>query len=165
MTEEDKPSQLEEKVKELEKILTAKEKICQVLTKRVVRSIDSVGGAYSIFERNILLQNMVDQRSREIEEANKKLAREINERIAAQKEREKLITELQQALSKVKTLSGLLPICASCKKIRDDKGYWNQIESYIKDRSEAEFSHGICPECIKMLYPEVHEKKLMNKKG
>jgi hypothetical protein len=61
--------------------------------------------------------------------------------------------ELRNALSKIKTLSGMLPICASCKKIRDDKGYWNQIESYIKHHSEAEFSHSICPECAKILYP------------
>lgn len=61
---------------------------------------------------------------------------------------------LQRALAEVKQLSGFLPICASCKKIRDDKGYWNQIESYISQHSEAEFSHGICPECAKKLYPE-----------
>jgi PAS domain S-box-containing protein len=72
-----------------------------------------------------------------------------------EKEREKLIKDLQEALSKVKTLSGLLPICASCKKIRDDKGYWNQIEVYVKDRSDAEFSHGICPDCKKQLYPNL----------
>ncbi|MCG2752321.1 MAG: hypothetical protein L6301_10780 [Desulfobacteraceae bacterium] len=64
------------------------------------------------------------------------------------------IENLNEALTKVKLLGGLLPICASCKKIRDDKGYWNQIESYIKDHSEAEFSHGICPECAEKLYPE-----------
>jgi hypothetical protein len=60
--------------------------------------------------------------------------------------------ELESALQKVKTLSGLLPICASCKKIRDDKGYWNQIEAYIQDHSEAEFSHGLCPDCAKKIY-------------
>jgi PAS domain S-box-containing protein len=70
--------------------------------------------------------------------------------------RKKLISELQQALSKVKTLSGLLPICVSCKKIRDDKGYWNQIESYIRDHSSAEFSHGICPECAIKIYPDFY---------
>ena len=68
-------------------------------------------------------------------------------------ERERLISELQDALSRVKMLSGMLPICANCKKIRDDKGYWNQIELYIKEHSEAEFSHGICPDCCKKLYP------------
>ena len=61
------------------------------------------------------------------------------------------ITELKAAQAKVKVLSGLLPICANCKKVRDDKGYWNQIETYIQDHSEAEFSHGICPACAREL--------------
>jgi hypothetical protein len=69
------------------------------------------------------------------------------------------IEELKASLSKVRILSGLLPICASCKKIRDDKGYWNQIESYISDHSEAEFSHGICPDCFKKLYPGFRKKR------
>jgi hypothetical protein len=70
----------------------------------------------------------------------------------------KTIETLQDALAKVKLLSGFLPICASCKKIRDDNGYWNQIESYIKEHSEAEFSHGICPECAEKLYPGLNKK-------
>ncbi len=69
-------------------------------------------------------------------------------------ELEKANQELQALLDNVKTLRGLLPICASCKKIRDDKGYWNQIESYIRDHSEADFSHSICPDCIKKFYPD-----------
>jgi hypothetical protein len=80
---------------------------------------------------------------------------EMEERKIAQIEKEKLIVELKHALHKVKTLSGLLPICASCKKIRDDQGYWNQIESYIQIRSDAEFSHSICPDCAKKLYPDI----------
>jgi CheY-like chemotaxis protein len=67
--------------------------------------------------------------------------------------------ELQKALAKIKTLSGLLPICASCKKIRDDQGYWTQLEYYISEHSEAEFTHGCCPECMKKLYPEMYMKK------
>jgi len=63
---------------------------------------------------------------------------------------------LEQALAEVKQLSGFLPICSSCKKIRDDKGYWNQIESYIQARSEAQFSHGMCPDCMKKLYPDYY---------
>ncbi|MBU4388645.1 MAG: response regulator [Proteobacteria bacterium] len=62
--------------------------------------------------------------------------------------------ELEKSLAEIKTLRGILPICANCKKIRDDKGYWNQIESYIHKHSEAEFTHGICPECMKKLYPD-----------
>ena len=82
-------------------------------------------------------------------------SRDITERKAAQ---EALMLEkkkLEKALSEIKKLSGLLPICASCKNIRDDKGYWNQIESYIGDHSEAEFSHSICPDCAKKLYPDL----------
>ena len=71
------------------------------------------------------------------------------------KEKDELIAKLHDALDNVKKLSGLLPICSSCKKIRDDKGYWQQIESYIRERSEAQFSHGICPDCMKKLYPDL----------
>jgi len=67
--------------------------------------------------------------------------------------------ELEKALEEIKTLRGILPICSVCKKIRDDKGYWNQIEKYISDHSDAEFSHGICPECAKKLYPDFMHKK------
>ena len=69
----------------------------------------------------------------------------------------RLIQELQAEIEKVKALGGLLPICAGCKKIRDDEGYWHQVEVYIRDHSEAEFSHGLCPECEKTLYPEYSE--------
>lgn len=79
--------------------------------------------------------------------------RDITKRKRAENEREEAMIELQKALSDVNVLSGLLPMCASCKKIRDDKGYWKQIEQYISDHSEAEFSHGICPDCVKELYP------------
>jgi GAF domain-containing protein len=73
---------------------------------------------------------------------------------AALAEREKLVDGLTEALTQVKTLSGLLPICATCKKVRDDNGYWSQIEAYLRTRSEAEFTHGMCPDCIRRLYPE-----------
>ena len=72
----------------------------------------------------------------------------------AEAERERLIGELQETLAHVKTLRGLLPICASCKKIRDDQGYWNQIEAYVENHTDALFSHGICPDCAKKLYPK-----------
>jgi len=81
--------------------------------------------------------------------------RDITAAKRLEKEREKLIGELQGAIAKVRTLSGLLPICASCKKIRDDKGYWNQIETFIRDHSEAEFSHSICPDCARELYTDL----------
>ncbi len=81
--------------------------------------------------------------------------RNITERKRMEEEREKLIRELQDALANIKTLRGLLPICSYCKKIRDDKGYWNRIESYIQDHSGAEFTHGMCPECWKKHYPDL----------
>ena len=80
---------------------------------------------------------------------------EITERKRAEEERDKLVAELQKTLSEVKTLRGFLPICSYCKQIRDDKGYWSQIESYIHKHSDAEFSHGICPECANKLYPDM----------
>ncbi|MEW6666528.1 MAG: MASE3 domain-containing protein [Thermodesulfobacteriota bacterium] len=82
------------------------------------------------------------------------LREDITERKRVEAERGRLIRDLQEALAKVKQLSGLLPICASCKKVRDDKGYWTKIETYIRDHSEAEFSHGFCPECEQRLYPD-----------
>jgi len=87
------------------------------------------------------------------------------ERKRIEEEREKLVGELQKALSEAKKLSGFLPICASCKKIKDDKGYWRQIEAYIRDHSEAEFSHGICPDCTKKLYGDIlGEEEISSKK-
>jgi hypothetical protein len=74
-------------------------------------------------------------------------------------EREHLITELKDALERVKTLSGLLPICSHCKKIRDDEGYWQNVETYIAKRSDAVFSHGICPDCLNEFYPKFVKKK------
>jgi len=104
-------------------------------------------------------------RSKELERVNNRLSainmeltHEIAERKRTEEEKEKLIHELKDALSKIKILSGLLPICANCKKIRNDEGYWQQIEIYIKDHSEADFTHGICPECAKKLYPELYKK-------
>ncbi len=80
------------------------------------------------------------------------IAKEITERILIEKEREKLIEELQKALEDINTLSGLLPICSKCKKIRDDKGYWNSLEEYIEKHSDASFSHGMCADCSDELY-------------
>lgn len=74
-------------------------------------------------------------------------------------EQGRLVVELKKALEEIKTLSGFLPICASCKKIRDDRGYWNELERYISEHSEAQFSHGLCPECAEKLYPEYFKKK------
>lgn len=82
-------------------------------------------------------------------------SKDVTENKKAEKEREDLIVKLQKALNKVKTLSGCIPICASCKNIRDDKGYWNHVEEYVSKHSEAEFTHSICPKCRKELYPNI----------
>jgi len=80
------------------------------------------------------------------------------EKQKAAAERERLIIQLQEALEKVKTLRGFIPICASCKQVRDDEGYWSQVEAYVSKHTLAEFSHGICPECAKRLYPEYYKE-------
>jgi len=94
-----------------------------------------------------------------------KLMEIISEQVAlaiqykrAEEGKEKLINDLQKALSDVKRLSGLIPICANCKKIRDDKGYWADVEKYISERSDVDFTHGICPDCTKKLYPDIYDK-------
>lgn len=83
--------------------------------------------------------------------------KQISELKKVEQEREKLIQELKKALSDVKLLTGLLPICAGCKKIRDDKGYWNQIDDYFREHSDVDFSHSLCPECLQKLYPEMSD--------
>lgn len=95
---------------------------------------------------------------KELDESNKQL----NEEVEARKKTE---AELRGALEEIKTLRGIIPICAHCKKIRDDGGYWQQLENYISKHSEAEFSHGICPECIKKLYPEFADDLPSQKKA
>ena len=90
--------------------------------------------------------------------------RDITLRKRIEEERRKLTYDLQDALTKIKRLTGLLPICASCKKIRDDKGYWNELEAYISEHSEAEITHGFCPDCLKTLYGVVLEEDTDSKK-
>ncbi len=80
---------------------------------------------------------------------------DVTERKNIEQDRERLISKLQDALNHIKTLRGIIPICASCKQIRDDKGFWHQVEVYVRDHSEANFSHSICPKCAKSLYPDL----------
>ncbi len=86
------------------------------------------------------------------------LKRETDSRKRAYVELEKTVSELQDALANVKILKGMLPICSSCKMIRDDQGYWDLLEDFISENSEATFTHGVCPTCIKELYPDQYEK-------
>lgn len=110
------------------------------------------------------LEEKVRERTRELDAVNGRLLREIEERKRTEAEKEQLIAQLQKAMQEVKVLSGFLPICASCKKIRDDSGYWSQIEEYISKHSNALFSHGICPDCVRQLYPDFHEELQRRKK-
>jgi PAS domain S-box-containing protein len=85
--------------------------------------------------------------------------RDVTELRRAEAEREHVIEELKSALSEVRTLSGLLPICAGCKKIRDDGGYWNKLESYIENHTSAQFSHGLCPDCMGDYFPGTSQRR------
>jgi PAS domain S-box-containing protein len=82
------------------------------------------------------------------------ISRDITRRKRAQQEREKLVGDLQNALERIRTLRGLIPICAVCKRVRDDKGYWRQVEAYVSEHSDATFSHGLCEECSRKMYPK-----------
>jgi ABC-type uncharacterized transport system substrate-binding protein len=111
-----------------------------------------------LYRSNIELDRRVAEQTATLEQSNSLLKKEIENRTKIEKYLRDNTDRLEKALSKVKTLSGLLPICASCKKIRDDKGYWSQIETYLNQHSDATFSHGICPDCAKRLYPDLMPK-------
>nr|MDJ0784312.1 hypothetical protein [Desulfosarcinaceae bacterium] len=83
------------------------------------------------------------------------IVHDVSDRLQIEKEREALIQELQRALKEIKSLQGIIPICSSCKNIRNDAGAWSQLEEYLSEHSDAEFSHGLCPQCAKTLYPDV----------
>ena len=106
----------------------------------------------------ILLYRYKVRDNRLLQQAHDELSQEIEERKAVEKERERLIQEQQEALAKIKTLSGLIPICSYCKKIRNDKGYYEQLEKYISEHSAAVFTHGICPECMEKYHAEYLKK-------
>jgi hypothetical protein len=101
-----------------------------------------------LFEDRTQLENRIDKRTIELKIANERLHQEIEER-------KQTISELEQTLNEVNILRGILPICSYCKKIRDDKGYWNQLELYLTEHSRAELSHSLCPECAKEHYPDL----------
>ncbi len=117
----------------------------EVLDKVTAFSVGGVDYITKPFQQKEVLSRVMTHLT--IRDLQKKL-QEQNEQL------KKKNSELQEALVKVKLLSGLLPICANCKKIRDDEGYWKDVTVYVQDHSEAEFSHGICPQCAKKLYPE-----------
>ena len=83
---------------------------------------------------------------------------DVTNRKAMEESQTLLIKELKEALTQIKTLEGLIPICANCKKVRDDQGYWQEVEGYVMEHSHAEFSHSICPTCAQKLYPDYYEE-------
>lgn len=99
-------------------------------------------------------RDLLTARTIELQRLNNELEREVNERSTVQISNEQLISELRAAMAEVKTLSGLLPICASCKQVRDDQGYWSQIDTYLRKHTDISFSHGLCTECAHKLYPD-----------
>jgi hypothetical protein len=110
---------------------------------------------WELIELKENFSGMLEERTKELKATNRRLELEIEKRSNVEKtllmERDKL----KQMISEVKTLRGFIPICSSCKKIRNDAGYWEKIEKYFQEHSEVQFSHGLCPECIKKIYPEL----------
>lgn len=123
------------------------------MTQSALQSNKVILKAMILGYENLQLLDDLQKEKAQVMDLNKQLGLDIEKRKQTEKEKELLISELQKALHEVKTLSGLIPICAQCKKVRDDKGYWNQIESYILKHSDVDFSHSICPECAEELYP------------
>ncbi|MDY6857624.1 MAG: hypothetical protein SWO11_23570 [Thermodesulfobacteriota bacterium] len=97
-------------------------------------------------------------------EYNCAFTRDISERKKVEEDRKKLISELHEALNEIKTLRAILPLCSFCKKIRDDKGYWEQVDVYINKYLKADISHSICPECMKKHYPKECDRFLLKKR-
>jgi PAS domain S-box-containing protein len=116
------------------------------------RTVPTRHGQRYIEITSSLLKNSEDKVIAGIE-----VVRDVTERKRLEAEREMLIDELREALAKIRTLKGLIPICAWCKKARDDKGYWEELEHYIRDHTDADFTHGICPECLEKVSGERYE--------
>ena len=123
-------------------------------------AVDYITKPFQMYEMLARVQTHIalHKLQRQLAAQNAQLRQEIAERQRAERERELLIGQLQEALASIKTLRGLVPICAACKKIRDDGGYWNQLESYLHSHTEAEFSHGICPQCAQQLYGDLYNQ-------
>ncbi len=103
------------------------------------------------------LANAFETMRTNTQEAFGKLENEISVRKKAEEDLKSLVSELQSAIEEIKTLRGIVPICTTCKKIRDDQGYWQQVDAYVASHTEAQFSHSICPECAKKLYPQFYK--------
>lgn len=120
----------------------------------IVEVLQSLSGVLGLIFKNALfyqkLNHLVTERTRQLQQ-------EIEERKQAEAKQEELLIALRSSLSEIKTLRGILPLCSFCKKIRDDAGYWEQVDVYIHHHTEAEISHGVCPDCMKKHYPNEFE--------
>lgn len=123
----------------------------QRLVPAVHRALEEAREIKARKEAEAALRKAHDELEMQVRQRTAELRIEIEERKRTEE-------SLREAMARIKTLSGLLPICASCKKIRDDHGNWEPVEVYIKNNSEADFTHGVCPECAVKLYPEVFGK-------
>jgi len=108
--------------------------------------------------KKILYTTDIEQRVKKQVQTNQQLKTEIGERVKAEADRDKIILNLQHALDEVETLRGILPICSFCKKVRDDEGYWEQVDVYLRKHSKVDISHGVCPVCTKEHYSEIYEE-------
>jgi len=117
----------------------------------IIRVLQSLSGVIGLIFKNALFYQELDVL---VKQRTLQLEGEIEERKQAEARQEQLVGELQSSLNEIKTLRGILPLCSFCKKIRDDEGYWEQVDVYIHQHSDAEVSHGVCPECMEKNYPD-----------
>lgn len=146
----------EKRIAELE--LAQQKSVKNILIILVVSALLILTGFWILYRQKSRDNRLLKEKNTQILQAHQQLQEEIAERERIEKERETLIGELKESLSHIKTLSGLIPICAHCKKIRNDQGYYEQLEKYIMDHSDAVFSHGICPECMEKYYSDAIDK-------
>ena len=145
----------ENRIAELE--IAQQKSVQQILFLLAISALFILFGIIVLYRQKSRDNKRLVANNTEIFTAHQQLKHEIDERIIVEKERETLIVELKDSLTRIKTLSGLIPICANCKKIRNDDGYYEQVEKYIMDHSDAVFSHGICPDCMKKLYSDINK--------
>lgn len=131
---------------------------------KLISEDGKIKGMYAWEFQNTVTGHWYDIRDRAIPWIDGRIVRleiatDITDKKKTEDEKERMIEELRQALAEVKTLRGIIPICAYCKNIRDDQGYWNKVEEYIGKHSEIDFSHGICPDCAQKHFPELRSKK------
>ncbi len=142
----------EKRITELE--LAQQKNVKNILIILIISALLILAGFWILYRQKSRDNRLLKEKNAQILQAHQQLQAEIAERERIEKERETLIGELKESLSHIKTLSGLIPICSHCKKIRNDQGYYEQLEKYIMDHSDAVFSHGICPECMEKYYSD-----------